>query len=138
MPKGRGIHGERSMRGFTQSDFPDYGTYIKHKSKLDRAQSTTDELLHAWDSLTGFTHRHVGMYWELQRLMHDAAQVGYEAAIGKPHRISDYDITEETIKYDPDKCRYCTHQYLVYGCEPECARLKAGLACELEVREFFG
>ena len=123
------------MRGFSPSDFPDYGTYRQHKSALDRAQSAADTVFNAWDNLTQFTHRHRGMYWELQRLLHDAVQIGYESALGLPHRSSDYDITAETLTRD-NKCRMCKHGYLVYGCEPECSRTKAGLPCELEVREY--
>ena len=124
------------MRGFSPSDFPDYATYHQHKSALDRAQSTSDIVLNAWDGLTKFTHRHNGMYWELQRLMHDAVQIGYESALGLPHRSSDYDITAKTLKDDPNKCRMCKHGYLVYGCEQRCSLADCERECELEVREY--
>lgn len=124
------------MRGFSPSDFPDYATYRQHKHFLNRAQSAADTVFNVWDELTQFTHRHRGMYWELQRLLHDAVQIGYESALGLPHRSSDYDITAETLKDDPNKCRMCKHGYLVYGCEQRCSLADCERECNLEVREY--
>lgn len=124
------------MRGFTQSDFMDYETYWKHKAKLDRGCGSADQLLKIWDNMTGFLRRHPDMFWEIQRLLHDSVQLGYEVSIGKPHRSTDYDITPRTLT-DNNKCQFCEHGYLVYNCEQACARKDKGLDCELKVREYF-
>lgn len=124
------------MRGFSPSDFGDYETYYGHKARLDRAQSSADRLLDVWNGMTGFFWHHPGMYFEIQRLLHDSAQLGYEAAIGKGHRAIDYDITPETLTRD-NECQFCEHHYMVYNCEDECKRKKEGLPCKLEVREYF-
>lgn len=123
------------MRGFVPSEFPDFSTYNKHRRALNDAQGVSDRVLSVWDDLTGFTRRNPGMYFEIQRLMHDAAQIGYESALGRSHRASDYDITSKTLS-DRIKCQFCKNNYYVYGCEPECKRKKEGLPCEIEVKEF--
>lgn len=124
------------MRGFSPSDFNDSETYYIHKDNLDRAYSTADRLLDVWDGMTKFFKRHPGMYFEFQRLLHDSAQVGYEAGIGKQHRTIDYDIVPENLT-DKTKCSFCENGYLSYNCEQRCSRKEKGLDCELEVREYF-
>lgn len=123
------------MRGFVTSDFPDYTTYETHRRALNRAQGVSDQLLTVYDDMTCLTRRHPGMYSEIQQLMHDATQIGYETGIGMEHRAKDYDITPETLS-NRTKCKFCTNSYYVYGCEHNCKRINAGLPCELEVKEF--
>jgi hypothetical protein len=123
------------VESFILSDFSGYKEYEEHRNSLNRAQGAADQLLKLWDADNSFTRQYPGTYWQIQRLLHQAAKLGYEAAIGKPHLSSEYGITPQ-IMPDQLKCSFCKHHYLVYGCESECTRKKAGLPCELEVKEF--
>jgi len=124
------------MRGFGPTDFPDYGEYQIHRDRLERAQRTNNRLFDAWNDSTGLFPKNTGYRYEIESLLEDAVQIGYEAALKIPHKPSDYDIDEATIATYPNKCDFCKNQYFVYNCEEECTRRRAGLPCKLEVKEY--
>ena len=123
------------MRGFDPQDFPDYSTYEKHRNKLQRAQRVSKSLFDIWNSVTGWFPHNSGYYYEIMSILDDAVQVGYEQAMGMPHKAKDYDIDEHSIDGYTEACDFCKHQFFVYGCEEECARKVNGLQCKLEVKE---
>lgn len=124
------------MRGFEAKDFPDSFTYDRHKNALRRAQRTSKSLFDLWNSVTGWFPEDSGYYYEIMSLLDDAVQIGYEQALGIPHKSSDYDIDNGSIDGYTGACDFYKHQYFVYNCEEECARKNNGLECKLEVKEY--
>ena len=122
--------------GFDTGDFANYDDYRWHSDNLERTQRLNNHIFAAWNSISNFFEPHSGWYMEMQGLLERAVQLGYEAALGLPHKATDYDLDERTLDGYADKCRFCKHEYLVYGCESECARLNNGLPCKLEAKEY--
>lgn len=123
------------MRGFEPSDFQDYDTYTKSRNQLRRAQRVGKSIFDLWNDANGLCLRDSSLYYELESLLDDAVQIGYEAALGMPHKASDYDIDRATVIGYENQCDFCKHQYFVYNCEEECARENKGLPCNLEIKE---
>ncbi|MDD3021788.1 MAG: hypothetical protein PHX61_12545 [Alphaproteobacteria bacterium] len=124
------------MRGFDPKDFPDYHTYEINRNKLERAQRVANRLFDLWNDSTGIFQPHTGYWYEAIGSIEDAVQIGYEEAIGLPHKSSDYDVDEVTVGDYADRCKFCKHVYYVYGCEENCALKTKGLECNFEVKEF--
>lgn len=121
------------MSGFSPKDFG--ATYEKHRDELERARRVAKLLLDLWVDATGWFPKGTSRCYEIQSLIEDATRIGYEAALGMPHKSKDYDIDEVTLGGYGHKCDFCKHQYFVYNCEEECARTSAGLSCKLTVKE---
>ena len=123
------------MSGFNPKDFGEYTTYEKHRNELERARRVAKLLLGLWVDATGWFPKGTSRHYEIQSLIEDATRIGYEAALGMPHKVKDYDIDEVTLGCHEHKCDFCKHQYFVYNCEEECARTSIGLPCKLTVKE---
>jgi hypothetical protein len=119
------------MSGFSPKDFADHDEYEMHRDGLERAQCLSRRIFPKFippDSRTCAA---------FQDLVECAVRLGYEAALGLPHKASDYGLNNLTLDGNPNKCYFCKHHDLVYGCESECVLQKKGLPCELEVKEHF-
>lgn len=124
------------MKGFNPSQFTDYDEYRKHRDNLERTQRLKNHIFEAWNSISNLFPPYSGYYIEIQELLEGAVQLGYEAALGMPHKATDYDIDERTLDAYQNKCHFCKHHYLIYGYEDECILRKKRLPCKLEVKEY--
>lgn len=124
------------MRGLDPKDFEDVHTYETHRNELERAQRVANRLFDLWNDANEVFQPHTGFWYEAIGIIEDAVQIGYESAIGLPHKASDYDVDKATVEDYVDRCKFCKHEYYVYGCEQNCALKNKGLDCKLEVKEY--
>ena len=124
------------MLGLDPKDFKDYHTYEINRARLERAQRTAVNVYDAIIGLTNCVEEDSMLDLELIRMIQNAVQIGYEEAIGLPHKSSDYDVDDVTVGDYVDRCKFCKHVYYVYGCEENCALKTKGLECKLEIKEF--
>lgn len=124
------------MSDFVASDFSDYHAYETHRNQLERARRVSKRLLDLWADAGVWFPKGSSVYYEMLSLVEDATKIGYEAALGMPHRAKDYDVDSATLRGYAHKCDFCKHQYFVYNCEEECARKNKGLPCEIDTVEY--
>ena len=124
------------MLGLDPKDFKDYHTYEINRDRLERAQRTAVNVYDAIIGLTNCVEEDSMLDLELIRMIQNAVQIGYEAALGIPHKAEDYDITTDTLVYFPARCVFCKHRFTMDGCEMECALEYNNEPCKLEVKEF--
>jgi hypothetical protein len=122
--------------GLDPKDFKDYHTYEANRDRLERAQRVAVNIYDALISLTDRVEEDSMLDLELIRLVQNSVQIGYEAALGLPHKASDYDITPETLLYFPARCVFCKHRFTKDGNEMECALEWDNKPCKIEVKEF--
>jgi hypothetical protein len=88
---------------------------------LERAQTLARKICGIWGDEYGFAEPNTVQYRAILELADMATQIGYEQAIGKKHKSSDYGMSQDFAETLPNKCAYCRAQYFAYGCEDRCS-----------------
>jgi hypothetical protein len=116
---------------FKPSDFPTRAEYENHLVELERAQTLAGRILMIMNDAYNFADYGTQIYSAMQDIVHDAVQLGYEAAIGKPHKASDYGVNAALLSGHGDACWFCDYAAHRLG-ERECMLDE----CKLGVSEF--
>jgi hypothetical protein len=124
------------MYGLQPSDFESYHAYETHRDALEHAQKTNIRLFDVWNSLLDLVDYDTGKWCELRRILDDAVQIGYESALGLPHRAADY-LEKWSLSTYPGACTFCKNSY-VHPVEGEvgCNLEDNDLRCRFEMKEF--
>jgi hypothetical protein len=120
---------------FYANQFTTWEEYEKHADGLDKAQMLARKVCGIWGDEYGLAEPNTEWQKRLYEIVEMAAQIGYEQAIGKSHRSSDYGITEDLVETLPNKCEFCESCYYVYGCEERCALESNDEECRLHVKQ---
>ncbi len=116
---------------FKPSDFSTYSEYERHSIALERAQNLNYRLFQIWNDCMGLVEPDTIIYSNLVAVMDEAVQLGYEEAIGKPHKASDYSVNEEVLNGHENACWFCNNNAHRLG-DMDCLLDE----CKLEVSEF--
>ena len=119
------------MRGLSPNDFSNYRSYSESSTRLERAQKIFRKIFATACSASGICSMD-----KFSSLLNDAVQMGFESALGLPHRSINYGMTNDVLRESQLPCSFCNHCYLVYGCEENCALKNTGLPCKMEVKEY--
>ena len=128
--------GDALLRGLSPGNFQNYQKYSEHRTRLERAQRTAKELSSYLESVPSADSNSHDIGSFQSSFLDAAVQIGFESALDLPHKAIDYGITDDALKRTEKACRYCKHQYFVYGCEENCAQKNKGLPCKMEVKEY--
>lgn len=116
---------------FKPSDFSSYAEYEKHAVALERAQTLNFRLFEIWNDCMELVQPDTNLYCNLLAVLDESVQLGYEAAIGKPHKASDYSVSEETIGGHDNACWFCNNNVERIG-DRDCMLRE----CKFEVKEY--
>ena len=92
---------------FKPSDFPSPEEYERHRISLERAQTLAGRILLIMNDAYNFAEYGTQIYSAMLDIVHDAVQLGYEAAIRKPHKASDYGVNAAVLSGHEDACWFC-------------------------------